>query len=435
MRILLVGSGGREHALAKALSRSERVDRFFCAPGNPGIATLAECVDIPANDVDGLVAFVQEHDIDLTVVGPEDPLVAGLADRIEKLGRFVFGPRAEAAALEGSKAFTKEILRRYRIPTAGYHVFDNPANARESLKEMTIFPVVVKADGLAAGKGVVIAKDQEEALAAVDLMMVQGVFGEAGSKIVVEEFLEGAEVSIHVVTDGRTLLPLDTVRDHKAAYDGNVGPNTGGMGTCSPSPLVTPELYGQIESQILVPTVHAMNREGRPFKGLLYAGLMVTGAGPRVLEYNVRFGDPEAQALLPRFQGDLVELMLATAGGEAGEARSSELRSATFGLCGPHLAWLPRLLYDGPRDPRTRRRRSSRRHPRLPCRNGAARRKTRHRWGSRSRCNRSRRGPRRSSPQSLRSRVQDLVRRDALPARHRRGLTVTRSTNDTRELG
>ncbi|MEW6743369.1 MAG: phosphoribosylamine--glycine ligase [Planctomycetota bacterium] len=316
MKILVVGSGGREHALAKAIARSPQLTRLYAAPGNPGIAALGECVEIAANDIDSLVRFVLRERIELTVVGPEEPLVKGLADRLLKEGLDVFGPSAEAAALEGSKVFCKGILRRYRIPTATYHVFDRAEEARDYVQSHSIFPIVVKADGLAAGKGVTVAASLDEALHAIEQMMVRRAFGEAGARILIEEHLKGIEASIHVVTDGRTLLPLEPAKDYKASYEGDVGPNTGGMGTYSPAPHVTPQLYRLVEKQILIPVVHAMNREGRPFRGLLYAGLMITPAGPKVLEFNVRFGDPEAQVLLPRLRTDIVEVLLATSKGQ-----------------------------------------------------------------------------------------------------------------------
>jgi phosphoribosylamine--glycine ligase len=315
MRVLLIGSGGREHALARALTRSPSLRKLYCAPGNAGIASLAECVDIPPREVDRLTQFARDEKIDLVVVGPEEPLVLGLTDRCQRADIPVLGPTREAAMLEGSKVFSKEILRRYRIPTATYRVFTRFDDALDYVVGQNIYPVVLKADGLAAGKGVVIAEDADTAYAGLEKIMVRKAFGDAGARVVVEEFLKGTEVSLHLLTDGRTLLPLEPARDFKKALDRDLGPNTGGMGSYSPAPL-DQETYRAIESQILVPIVHAMNREGKPFRGVLYAGLMLTAAGPKVLEFNVRLGDPETQVLLPRLKSDLVQVALLVARGQ-----------------------------------------------------------------------------------------------------------------------
>ncbi|MFH0943729.1 MAG: phosphoribosylamine--glycine ligase [Planctomycetota bacterium] len=315
MRVLVVGGGGREHALCSAIARSSELEQLFAAPGNPGIASLAQCVDVGAEDIDGLVRLAKERRIDLTVVGPEVPLVAGIADRFAQEGLRLFGPCKSAARLEGSKAFTKELCHKHHIPTGSYRLFDSPEVAKTYLEAHDQFPVVLKADGLAAGKGVIIARDQDEARAAVDSIMVEQAFGAAGARLVVEEFLEGTEASVLAIVDGRTLQLLESARDHKAALDYDRGPNTGGMGAVSPARRVTPHVLSQVESQILVPVVHALARAGKPFRGFLYAGLMLTATGPKVLEFNVRLGDPETQAILPRLQSDLLRsLSLATDG-------------------------------------------------------------------------------------------------------------------------
>ena len=315
MRVLVVGGGGREHALCEAIARSPSLERLYAAPGNPGIASLAEIVDLGTEDLNGLLSFAQTERIDLTVVGPEVPLVAGIADLFAEHGLRLFGPCKSAARLEGSKAFTKELCRKHRIPSGSFKLFDQAVAARDYLDEHEQFPVVVKADGLAAGKGVIIAKNRAEALAAVDSIMVDRSFGEAGSKVLIEEFLEGTEASVLAIVDGRTIQLLESARDHKPALDYDKGPNTGGMGAVSPARSVTPEVLAQVESQILVPVVHALARDARPFKGFLYAGLMLTKGGPKVLEFNVRLGDPETQAILPRLRSDLLKsLSLATDG-------------------------------------------------------------------------------------------------------------------------
>ena len=315
MRILLVGGGGREHALAWAIAASPLCTTLFCAPGNAGIAKEATCVPIAAEDVDGLVEFARENTIDFVVVGPEAPLVAGLVDRLTDAGIKAFGPTATAAALEGSKGFTKDLCAKYGIPTARYRRFTDAAEAKAYIAAEGA-PIVVKADGLAAGKGVVVAQTVEEAQAAVDSMLTEGGFGAAGASIVVEECLVGPELSFFALCDGETALPLATARDHKRAFDNDEGPNTGGMGAVSPHPLATPELEARIMEEIVQPTLRAMETEGTPFRGILFAGLMLTDRGPQLIEHNVRFGDPECETLLPRLNSDLLTALIAAADGE-----------------------------------------------------------------------------------------------------------------------
>src|SRR5438270_9558858 len=314
MRVLVIGSGGREHALAWAISASPLVDRVYCAPGNAGIAEDAECVAVAASDPAGLIDFCRRAAIDFVVVGPEAPLVAGLVDALELAGIAAFGPSKAAAGLEGSKGFMKDLCAREEIPTAAYRRFRDPAAAKAYIAEQGA-PIVVKADGLAAGKGVIIAADLAEAYDAVDLALAQGRFGPAGSEIVVEEFLAGEEASFFALVDGTNALPLVAAQDHKRVGDGDTGPNTGGMGAYSPTPLMTPALEGVVMERIILPTVRAMRHDGRPFKGVLYAGLMLTEAGPKLLEYNVRFGDPECQVLMMRLMSDIVPALIATRDG------------------------------------------------------------------------------------------------------------------------
>ncbi len=297
------------------IAQSPLVKKLFCAPGNAGIAAIAECEDIAATDVDGLVRFARRERIDLTVVGPEAPLAAGLVDRLSREGLKAFGPTARAAELESSKAFAKALMRRHGIPSADFQVFADPKKAMAYVSEHGA-PVVIKADGLCAGKGVTVASTEEEALAAIEDAMVKGAFGEAGRRVIVEEKLEGEEASILALTDGSTIAPLPSAQDHKRAGDGDVGPNTGGMGAYSPAPIVTPEMEDRIIRDILVPTIHAMNKEDRPFMGVLYAGLMIGKDGPSVLEFNARFGDPETQAILPLLSFDLLEAMMACVEGK-----------------------------------------------------------------------------------------------------------------------
>ncbi len=310
LKVLVVGSGGREHTLVWKLRQSPRVKEIFAAPGNGGMHSQATCVAIASDDIAGLAGLAEKESIDLTVVGPEAPLALGISDEFERRGLKVFGPSARAAELESSKVFSKELMTKYGIPTAEGAVFDDPEPAREEVRRRGA-PLVVKADGLAAGKGVIVAGTVEEALAAVDDIMVKKAFGDAGRRVIVEECLKGEEVSIVAFTDGTTVLPLLAAQDHKAVYDGDRGPNTGGMGAYAPAPLVTGELAEQVKREVLIPTVEGMAAEGRPYRGMLYAGLMMTAAGPRVLEYNVRFGDPETQPTLALLESDLLDPVLA----------------------------------------------------------------------------------------------------------------------------
>ncbi|WP_119165194.1 phosphoribosylamine--glycine ligase [Algihabitans albus] len=315
MKVLVVGGGGREHALCWAIAGSPLLDKLYCAPGNAGIAQVADCVDIAVDDLDALEDFAKLQDLDLVVVGPEAPLVAGLVNRLESAGIRAFGPRSEAAALEGSKGFMKDLCARHDIPTAAYARFDEVEAAKVYLRERGA-PIVVKADGLAAGKGVTVAQTLAEAEAAVEAALSDGVFGEAGAEVVIEEVLEGEEASFFALCDGITALPLASAQDHKRAHDGDLGPNTGGMGAYSPAPLITPELAERIMAEIVQPTVAAMKAEGRQYKGVLYAGIMVAPDGtPKLLEYNVRFGDPECQVLMLRLMSDLLPALVATCDG------------------------------------------------------------------------------------------------------------------------
>ncbi|HEX3536655.1 MAG TPA: phosphoribosylamine--glycine ligase [Stellaceae bacterium] len=314
MKILVVGSGGREHALCWAIAASPIVDRVYCAPGNAGIAEDAECVPVGADDTRALIEFCRKAAIDFVVVGPEAPLVAGLVDALEAEGIAAFGPTAAAARLEGSKAFMKDLCAREGIPTAAYRRFTDAAAAKSYIAERGA-PIVVKADGLAAGKGVVVARSIAEANEAVDAALGEGRFGTAGAEIVVEEFLDGEEASFFAISDGEHLLPLATAQDHKRVGDGDIGPNTGGMGAFSPAPIVTPEIEAEVIETIVGPTVAALRRDGCPFKGVLYAGLMLTADGPKLIEYNVRFGDPECQPLMMRLKGDIVPVLLAARDG------------------------------------------------------------------------------------------------------------------------
>jgi phosphoribosylamine---glycine ligase len=314
MRVLVIGSGGREHALAWAIAASPLCDTLFCAPGNPGIAEEATCVAVAATDSDGIVALCRRERIDFVVIGPEAPLGAGLVDRLEAAGIAAFGPTAAAALLESSKGFAKDFCARHGIPTAGYGRFRDAGAARDFVRAKGA-PIVVKADGLAAGKGVTVAMSVAEALAAIDDVLVAGRFGAAGAELVVEEFLSGEEVSVFALVDGRHALLLASAQDHKRVGDGDTGPNTGGMGAYSPAPCLTPALEREVMERIIRPTVAGMAAEGRPYKGLLYAGLMLTPGGPRLVEYNVRFGDPECQALMPRLMSDLLPALVAARDG------------------------------------------------------------------------------------------------------------------------
>ncbi len=320
MKVLVIGSGGREHALAWKIAQSESVTKVYCAPGNPGVASLAkgENVAIAVGDVGGQRAFIEAQGIGLVVVGPEDPLADGVVDALEDLCP-VFGPRKAPAQLEASKAFAKAFMARHNIPTAAYAEFDTAAAAITYVKEQGA-PIVVKADGLAAGKGVTVATDVDMAIAAINDAMVGKVFGDAGGKIIVEAFLEGEEASILAFADGKTVIPMVTSQDHKAAYDGDTGPNTGGMGAYSPAPVVTPEMLQRIEDEVLKPCVEGMAKDGTPYTGILYAGLMIGPDGPQVVEFNVRFGDPETQVVLPRMTSDIVPVFLACCNGTLDQA-------------------------------------------------------------------------------------------------------------------
>lgn len=309
MKVLVVGSGGREHALVWKMNQSPKVDKIYCAPGNAGIAQLAECAAIKADDLDGLLEFALQQQIDLTVVGPEVPLTMGIVDKFQEKGLKIFGPSGKAAEIEGSKTFAKNLMAKYNIPTAKYGAFTDAAEAKAFLEQVGL-PCVVKADGLAAGKGVLICETQAEAEAAIDNILVDNKFGDAGSQVVVEEFLTGQEVSMLAFTDGKTVVPMVSSQDHKRIWDGDKGLNTGGMGAYSPAPVYTEAVHAIVVPEVLEATVAAMRAEGRPFAGILYAGLMLTADGPKVLEFNARFGDPETQAVLPRLKSDLVEIFL-----------------------------------------------------------------------------------------------------------------------------
>ena len=316
MNVLLIGGGGREHALAWKLAQSPVLGRLYCAPGNAGIADVAELAGLDVSDHAAVAAFCTDKQIGLVVVGPEAPLVAGLADDLESAGIPVFGPSKAASALEGSKGYTKDLCAEYGIPTAAYGRFTGAASAKSYLSGQAL-PIVIKADGLAAGKGVVIAETHAEAEDAIKACF-QGAFGEAGAEVVIEEFLTGEEASFFALVDGETALPLATAQDHKRAYDGDQGPNTGGMGAYSPAPLMTPDLCARVMDEIVLPTVKAMKARGTPFKGVLYAGLMIQDGAPKLIEYNVRFGDPEAQVLMMRLKSDLLPALLGTAQGRLG---------------------------------------------------------------------------------------------------------------------
>lgn len=329
MKVLIVGNGGREHALAWKIRQSSRVKEIFVAPGNAGTALDAVNIDIASNDIAGLVAFAKQERIGLTVVGPEAPLALGLVDALEDEKLRVFGPSRAAAQLEASKAFCKNVLRQADVPTADFQVFRDPDDAMRYIKgkypgENDRCPVVVKADGLASGKGVIVCKRRTDALEAIDRISRRKEFGIAGSQMVIEDRLEGQEASILAITDGRTILPLPAAQDHKPAFDGDTGPNTGGMGAYCPTPMVDDSMLAWIEEHVLVPTVHTMKRNRKPFKGVLYAGLMLTQAGPKVLEYNCRFGDPECQPLIMRLKSDLVEILEAVVDGNLDQIDNPE---------------------------------------------------------------------------------------------------------------
>ena len=313
MKILVIGSGGREHAIVRKLKESSLVEALYCAPGNGGISRDAECFPVNAMDKEGMLALAKEKAVDLVFVAPDDPLAAGMVDDLEAAGFPCFGPNAAAAQIEASKVFSKNLMKKYHIPTAGYEVFSDPAAALDYIRAQGTYPAVIKADGLALGKGVIIAQNEEEARAALHSIMEDKVFGESGSQVVVEEFLTGPEVSVLAFTDGKTLAPMASSMDHKRAFDGDKGPNTGGMGTISPNPFYTEEAANACMEQIFLPTMAAMNAEGRPFKGCLYFGLMLTPQGPKVIEYNSRFGDPETQVVLPRLKTDFARIVKAVA--------------------------------------------------------------------------------------------------------------------------
>ncbi|MBD2847222.1 phosphoribosylamine--glycine ligase [Paenibacillus sp. IB182496] len=314
MRILVIGGGGREHAIVWALSKSEKVKELYCAPGNAGIAQLAECVPIPVSRFDDLITYTIDHAIDLVVVGPDDPLADGIVDAFEARGIPIFGPRRNAAEIEGSKIFMKELLKKYEIPTAKYETFTDYEAASAYLEQQTA-PIVVKADGLAAGKGVTVAYTMDEARAALKAMMIDKVFGESGTQVVIEECLEGQEMSILAFVDGETVRPMVPAQDHKPVYDGDKGPNTGGMGTYTPLPHIPQSVIDDAITTIVEPTARALVSEGRPFRGFLFAGLMITKDGTKTIEFNARLGDPETQVVLPRLKTDLVDIILAAMNG------------------------------------------------------------------------------------------------------------------------
>ena len=328
MNILVIGSGGREHTLVWKLSQSPKTDRLYALPGNPGMSDKAMCVDgIGITDNQAIVEFALRHHIDLVVVGPEVPLTNGLVDAVEAAGIRAFGPSKAAAQIEGSKAFSKALMKKYHIPTAKYEVFTEADKAREYIRQEGA-PIVIKADGLAAGKGVVVAMTEDEALAAISDIMEDREFGTAGSRVVIEEFMAGEEASLLCFTDGKTICPMISSQDHKRAYDGDKGPNTGGMGTYAPAPVMTEQLLNETYAKILLPTINAMAQEGKPYKGCLYAGLMITADGPKVVEFNARFGDPETQVVLPLLESDLVEIMTACCDGTLAEQKISWSKDA-----------------------------------------------------------------------------------------------------------
>ncbi|WP_294910793.1 phosphoribosylamine--glycine ligase [uncultured Eubacterium sp.] len=308
MRVLVVGSGGREHALVRKIKESKKVDYIACCPGNGGISYDAECFDVSATDIDGVVKLAKEIKADFVVVAPDDPLVMGMVDALNAEGFATFGPRANAAIIEGSKVFSKELMKKYNIPTAKYNVFDKAEDVINYIKTENEFPTVIKADGLALGKGVIIPETLDEAVAGVKEIMEDKIFGDSGNNVVVEEFLTGPEVSVLAFTDGKCVKPMVTSMDHKRALDGDKGLNTGGMGTVSPNPYYTDEIAEECMNTIFLPTIEAMNKEGRTFKGCLYFGLMLTPKGPKVIEYNCRFGDPETQVVLPRLKTDIMDI-------------------------------------------------------------------------------------------------------------------------------
>ena len=329
MKVLVVGSGGREHALCWAIAKSKKLQKLFCAPGNGGIARVSECVDISAEDISGIVNFAKSKKIGLVVVGPEAPLVAGMADRLEEAGIKVFGPSAEAAMIEGSKGMMKDLCAKYDIPTATYARF-NECNAAKEYIRAHGAPIAVKADGLAAGKGVILCRNANEAYAAIDHIMIEDAFGDAGAEVVIEEFMTGEEASFFALVDGKHALPLVAAQDHKAVGDGDEGPNTGGMGAYSPAPVVDKAMAKTIMETIIEPTIRGMAADGTPYKGVLFAGLMITDTGPKLIEYNCRFGDPECQALMMRLESDLLEVLLAAVTGELDQVELKWSRNAAL---------------------------------------------------------------------------------------------------------
>ena len=319
MKVLVIGSGGREHAIVLGLLKSPKVTELWCAPGNGGISAVAHTAPINVMDKEGMVAFAKEKGIEFAVVAPDDPLAAGMADAMEEAGIPAFGPSAKAAQIEASKVFSKNLMKKYGIPTAAYETFEDEDAAIAYLKAQNSYPAVIKADGLALGKGVIIAANEAEAVEAVHEMMSEGKFGDSGRRVVIEEFLTGPEVSVLSFTDGKTVVPMISSKDHKRANDNDEGLNTGGMGTIAPNPFYTPEVAAECMEKIFLPTIDAMNKEGRTFKGCLYFGLMITPKGPKVIEYNCRFGDPETQVVLPLLKSDLLEIMLAVQAGRLSE--------------------------------------------------------------------------------------------------------------------
>jgi phosphoribosylamine---glycine ligase len=314
MKVLVIGSGGREHTIIWKLKQSSKVEKIYCAPGNAGIADIAECVDIKSYDINALLEFAKQNMIDLTIVGPERPLVEGIVDEFQKAGLKVFGPSKKAAQLEGSKAFAKKLMKKYKIPTASYQTFTDLKTAKEHIF-MSKFPVVIKADGLAAGKGVTVATSLVEAIRALEDAMEKNVFGEAGGTVVIEDCLVGEEASILAFVDGKNYKIMVSSQDHKQIFDGDKGPNTGGMGTYSPAPVVTPSIMNQVDESVIKPMVAGMAKDGNPYQGILYAGLMITADGPKVIEFNCRFGDPETQVVLPRMKSDLLDAFMACVDG------------------------------------------------------------------------------------------------------------------------
>ncbi len=329
MKVLVVGAGGREHALCWAIAKSPKCSEVICAPGNAGIANVARCLDVSAEDVPGLVALAQAEKVGLVVVGPEAPLVAGLVDRLQEEGIKAFGPSAAAAAIEGSKGVMKDLCAKHNIPTADYARFDEPDGAKEYIRAHGA-PIVVKADGLAAGKGVILCRNENEAYAAIDHIMVEEAFGAAGAEVVVEEFMTGEEASFFAIVDGEHALPLVAAQDHKAVYDGDEGPNTGGMGAYTPAPVIDAAMSKRIMDEIILPTIKGMAADGNPYRGVLFAGLMITDKGPRLIEYNCRFGDPECQPIMSRLNSDLLEVLLAAVDGTLDKIKLKWSRSSAL---------------------------------------------------------------------------------------------------------